>query len=836
MFETTRKFIPQVLSEYCQRRESGILVIKNGAVSKMIHFEDGKIIFASSSNPDEQFGAALVRWGKLQGQQLLTIKEQMIENRLRLTQMLISEFQFIEEDIPALFTRLVNEIIRNCFSWTEYELFFQPNELPDYEIKLQIYVPQTILEGIRTLENLIHIKRVIGDLQAPLNACVPITQIYETVILDPQEAFIISSLEQNSFSTTELVQLAIVPEEIVLKTVCALLQNQLIKQTNIIKQKLSTITGETPQLSVPQPVNASSSAPPLSPQPSSPLSSTPAPSTNRSSTEFPALDTATAMALCYDVENKIRSIREGLSCYELLEISTNASAKEAQAAYDRLKNHFHPDRRHQLAAYNLDLGQDLELICNVLTQALADVCNPPKQPPRQQEMMQFCYQVEAKLREIKEGSGHYRVLEVDRDARPEQIEAAYQKLKIDFSPDRQYEYLEIGLNIANQLLDINNALRKAHEILSNPYQRRSYDDQLNRDIRRSTASQPSQFANTNANRPNSPANNFNTNSRPTQPSPTYNTGGAPKSAVFPKANSNSVNNSNDPRFKTYERSMPPTPASTSTTNPSPIRHTPPTLPAIPAVSPQTRTTLPSMPAIPTPKATPSIPTAPPPAAPPRAPLMASPAQKVAQPFVPQPAPPAASSGAANAQNAAQHASTRFPAIGQNTKMPPGTTPPPYPQVPQNEGTGSDLKGRDIPGKKSKQFSATECYLKSIELYDQRKYEEAVEVLRQAVKLSPRDSEFWAQLGRTYNQIGGSQKQAEAAFMEAMELDPEDTDYVMDLAKSYMKNGLVKKAAEMYEKVLEIDPNNAAAQWALNEIPRDKPKQGLLARLGFGEKK
>lgn len=136
------------------------------------------------------------------------------------------------------------------------------------------------------------------------------------------------------------------------------------------------------------------------------------------------------------------------------------------------------------------------------------------------------------------------------------------------------------------------------------------------------------------------------------------------------------------------------------------------------------------------------------------------------------------------------------------------------------------------------MTASEFYMQGIALSDKDRLEEAAESLRQAVDIDPKEALYWGQLAKIYAKMHGSQKQAEWAYYEAMRLDPREIIYPLELGRNYQKYGLNRKALEMYQRALTIDPNNVKAQWALAElskIEQPKPKQGLLSKLGLGNK-
>lgn len=114
--------------------------------------------------------------------------------------------------------------------------------------------------------------------------------------------------------------------------------------------------------------------------------------------------------------------------------------------------------------------------------------------------------------------------------------------------------------------------------------------------------------------------------------------------------------------------------------------------------------------------------------------------------------------------------------------------------------------RAITGK-SRALTAMEFYLRGIELCDEGAYDRAVEALKTAVEIAPKDATYWAQLAQAYSRIQGCSRQAEAAYQEAMKQDPDNGSYPLELGRFYLKFGLQTKATNMFNRAVELDPRN-----------------------------
>lgn len=760
---------PQIISEHFLASHTGILTLKNGHVIKTLHFDCGNIIFATSTDNDDKLDAKLIKWGTINEVELQKAKKLRAQYELTLLDMLVQMKLIGADAILELIERQMLEMIYDLFP-LQPETNFKESDLPDYEHILKYPTECIIFEGIRRIDDRQLIDSLIGNLDAVLQIDENLWQIYQLGKLTPDEEKVVNHITAQPQNVRALIKNCNIAEKVIMKTVAGLLQTGLasrINRSEFINVKPAPLASAVePEVKGTEPkINAKVEAK---------VEKIEAPPIKQSVKEeiiTPGFDTRAAMEFCYEVETKLRAINSGISLYQILEINHHASEAELTDAYERLSNYFHPDRNKLLAEYNLDLRYELETIFHKLTQAVEILTNPnakegyeqevsmlfkrpvtanhsankkksseaPTAPltndvksaaavefSSQQAIMEFCYQVETKLNEIKNGATYYQLLELDRDATRDKIETSYQRLASFFNLKKQQELTKIGIDLSASLSEINHALNKASDTLSYPLKKQLYDDELGKNLRRDNGHKVTDFS-----------------SRETKP----------LSAPPPQFNANLVSDSARPSGSV-------------------------TLPKVQA-----------QPFIPTPTVAP--------------PVKAEPVK--AEPVKAEPV---------KADPARTTQSDKSAAVTQ--------------ELPKNPV---------VPGKKSKSLSAAEHYMRSIELIDNRQFEQAAEELRKALEVAPKEALYWGQLGRVYTRIHGSQKQAESAFMRAMELDKEDADLPCELGNMYLKYGLMKKAYEMYQRALQIDANHSEAKQGLENLAKHEPGKGgggLLSKLGFNQ--
>ena len=123
--------------------------------------------------------------------------------------------------------------------------------------------------------------------------------------------------------------------------------------------------------------------------------------------------------------------------------------------------------------------------------------------------------------------------------------------------------------------------------------------------------------------------------------------------------------------------------------------------------------------------------------------------------------------------------------------------------------------------------AYEYYLKSLSYPDGEKSNKlAVEMLNRSIELDSTYAPAYNQLGRRIHRLAiyGSgksedRKMAEDLYLKALSLDEELLEAYNNLSGLYTETGNTEKAMEITRKMLEINPNNAEAHFALGYIYR-----------------
>jgi tetratricopeptide (TPR) repeat protein len=98
-------------------------------------------------------------------------------------------------------------------------------------------------------------------------------------------------------------------------------------------------------------------------------------------------------------------------------------------------------------------------------------------------------------------------------------------------------------------------------------------------------------------------------------------------------------------------------------------------------------------------------------------------------------------------------------------------------------------------------------------FQQQKYDAAIAAYEKVIKLQPRASAAYNMIGMAYrfkyHQLGVPEfhQKEIAAFQKAIEIDPKNWVAMINLATDYYHDGQKAKAAPLFKKALELNPNH-----------------------------
>jgi hypothetical protein len=155
--------LPDLLRSLSTNNETGVLTLSRGGHDKSIHLRDGRIVFATSTDPDDRLGETLLRYGKIGLAEYLESAKHIRPGK-RQGAVLVELGYLSPEDLVNAVQEQVEEIIYSLFGWTmgKYKLLLQELDTQDL-VTLILSTEKLIYEGVRRIERWSRIFRGIGS-------------------------------------------------------------------------------------------------------------------------------------------------------------------------------------------------------------------------------------------------------------------------------------------------------------------------------------------------------------------------------------------------------------------------------------------------------------------------------------------------------------------------------------------------------------------------------------------------------------------------------------------------------------------------------------------------
>jgi tetratricopeptide (TPR) repeat protein len=145
-------------------------------------------------------------------------------------------------------------------------------------------------------------------------------------------------------------------------------------------------------------------------------------------------------------------------------------------------------------------------------------------------------------------------------------------------------------------------------------------------------------------------------------------------------------------------------------------------------------------------------------------------------------------------------------------------------------TGAFAIGR---GKSEKQVTAEDCLEKAKECLRAKNFAGSITWLQKCVEIAPGESKYHAMLARSLAAVPNYRPDAVKHYEQAIVLDPWNTSAYFQLGELFEVMKLPWRAAPLYKKILDIDPDHAKARERLVAIePGAVVKQSTSSTL-FG---
>jgi hypothetical protein len=148
-----------------EQRFSGLLRLERAGARITITVEEGRFVFASSSNPDHRLGPMLLRSGAITLREMEDAVRAIAPGK-RFGTILVERGQLEPKTLVQGVVDQTRDIILHAFQWTSGTYRLEPGATPAEAITLKISTPQLIFDGIARIESWRRIERGSGGLDA----------------------------------------------------------------------------------------------------------------------------------------------------------------------------------------------------------------------------------------------------------------------------------------------------------------------------------------------------------------------------------------------------------------------------------------------------------------------------------------------------------------------------------------------------------------------------------------------------------------------------------------------------------------------------------------------
>lgn len=139
--------LSQILTSIATKRKTGILILQNKDIMKLIYIEDGYIIFASTNEEGERLGEILLRTGKITAEQHNKSVMFLNQTDKRIGEIFLELGYLTPRDLYSGLKQQVNEIVLSVFAWENGRFILEETSPPAGVTRLKINIAHILKEG-----------------------------------------------------------------------------------------------------------------------------------------------------------------------------------------------------------------------------------------------------------------------------------------------------------------------------------------------------------------------------------------------------------------------------------------------------------------------------------------------------------------------------------------------------------------------------------------------------------------------------------------------------------------------------------------------------------------
>lgn len=216
--------IPDLLSYFNMFRKTGILSIQLEGGTKSLYFQDGEVVFATSTSFSEDVGEILFSLGKIDQKELLELRP-LVNHQATLGKLLVERGAVSPKDLWLAARNQVENIVYNLFTASRGGFYFQQKAIEEEQIlRLSMSTQNMIMEGLRRLdEKSLFMRKIISLDYYPRETGT------EVASLSQNEARFMKSVQAGQDTATEVFRKVGVREFDGMRILYGLLEKKVLK-------------------------------------------------------------------------------------------------------------------------------------------------------------------------------------------------------------------------------------------------------------------------------------------------------------------------------------------------------------------------------------------------------------------------------------------------------------------------------------------------------------------------------------------------------------------------------------------------------------------------------
>ena len=187
--------VPAILRPLVRSRRTGVLRFRRGRVQKTVYLSEGRLIFATSTDPDDRLGEMLLRKGVI-SYRGLEDSVRAIHSGKRQGTILVESGAIRSRDLVEGVSEQVQEIIYSLFGWEDGSYEFVEGPLPSREvIVLRMSTADLMVEGIRRITGWNRIRAGVGGLEQTYALSVDSAAVMSGMSLQKDELSVVAAID-----------------------------------------------------------------------------------------------------------------------------------------------------------------------------------------------------------------------------------------------------------------------------------------------------------------------------------------------------------------------------------------------------------------------------------------------------------------------------------------------------------------------------------------------------------------------------------------------------------------------------------------------------------------